>query len=298
VASRDLSRAVDYAAGRGIPRAYGTYDELLADEAVEAVYIPLPNALHVDWTIEALEAGKHVLCEKPLHGYASEVERAFHVAERTQRLLMEAFMWRHHPATTTMQEIVSAGAVGDLRHIRSSFTVPYRERGEDIRLNPELDGGALMDVGCYPINAVRLFAGEPLSVNARFRSGPTGVDLHVVGMLFFEDDVSAAIDGGFDLPPRSTIEIVGTSGTLVAEWPFFPREEPSIRLRVGERVESYPVADVNRYRAQVENFCRAIRGKERPLLGRADAVGQARTLEALRASALHGGEPVAVRRGS
>lgn len=295
LASRDGLRAAQYAAVHDIPVAHGSYEALLEDDTIEAVYIPLPNSMHVEWSIRALEAGKHVLCEKPLDVRVAEVERAFDAAEHAGRLLMEAFMWRHHPATIAMDELVSGGAIGELRHLRSSFTVPFRERGENIRLQPELLGGALLDIGCYPVSAVRLFAGEPETVMARHRLGPTGVDAHISAMLCFAGDVVGFIEGGFDLPARSVIEVVGTSGTLTAWWPFFPRFEPRIEVRAeGGAVKTLVVADVNRYRCQVDNFSKAIRGEATPLLGRDDAVGQARVLEALRRSAVELGQITAV----
>src|SRR5262249_17638748 len=148
VGSRDLERAQEFAATWDIGRAYGSYDELLADADVEAVYIPLPNTMHGEWSIKAVEAGKHVLCEKPVSRHVRDVEAAFDAAERCGRLLSEAFMYRHHPQTAKLVELVQAGAIGELRVIRSAFSYSLYDE-DNIRLRPDVEGGALMDVGCY-----------------------------------------------------------------------------------------------------------------------------------------------------
>ena len=151
VASRDSARAEAYAAAHGIERAYGSYDALLADPELDAVYISPPNSLHMEWSERALEAGKHVLCEKPLTRRAAEVERAFDVADRTGRVFAEAFMWRHNPQTAKLQELIQSDAIGDIRQIRAAFSYTLTDE-ENIRLRADLDGGALMDVGCYCVS--------------------------------------------------------------------------------------------------------------------------------------------------
>jgi D-xylose 1-dehydrogenase (NADP+, D-xylono-1,5-lactone-forming) len=165
VASRERARAEEYARANGIERAYGSYAELLADEDLEAVYVPLPNSMHVEWSVHALEAGKHVLCEKPLARGAAEAERAFEAAEQAGRLLEEAFMYRHNPQTVRLKELVDEGAVGRVRLVRAVFSFPVQ--GErNIRLLADLDGGALTDVGCYCVSGARLLCGEPDVVSA------------------------------------------------------------------------------------------------------------------------------------
>ena len=285
VASRNGARAEEYARPRGIDRAYGTYDELLAADDVDAVYISLPNSLHVDWSIRALEAGKHVLCEKPFDRRVSEVERAFDAAERADRVLMEAFMYRHHPQTKRLVELVRDGVVGDLRSVRSSFSFTLADE-RNVRLRPELDGGALMDVGCYCVNASRLVGGEPVRVVGHQRVGATGVDLRFVGVLDFGDAV-AHFECGFDLPSVSGLEVIGSEGSLFVASPWLCRD-PGVEIRRGAAVERVAVEDVDRYQAQFEQIAAAIRGDAEPLLRRADSVGQARTIEALYASAAGG----------
>ena len=160
VASRDQARADEYAREHGIPRAHGSYEQLLADPELDAVYISLPNSLHVEWSIKALEAGKHVLCEKPLSRWPDDVERAFDVADRTGLLLTEAFMYRHNPQTARLTELVGSGAIGELCVVRAAFTFTLSDPA-NVRLAADLDGGALMDVGCYCVSGSRLLAGEP-----------------------------------------------------------------------------------------------------------------------------------------
>src|SRR5215213_3668846 len=174
VASRDRARADAYAREKSIPRSHGSYDALLADDGVDAVYISLPNSLHHEWTLRALAAGKHVLCEKPYTRHAAEVEEAFDLAERNGVVLSEAFMWRHNPQTARFLALLPE--IGELQTIRATFGFVLN-RTEDVRLRADLDGGALMDVGCYCVSGARLLAGEPVRVHGEQVLGPSGVDL-------------------------------------------------------------------------------------------------------------------------
>jgi xylose dehydrogenase (NAD/NADP) len=275
VASRNQNRADEYAREHGIERPYGSYESLLGDTDVEAVYISLPNSFHVEWSMRALEAGKHVLCEKPLGRRPDEVERAFDLAERFDRLLMEAFMYRHHPQTRKLEAVVASGAIGELRQLRSSFSFTLRDP-TDVRLLPELDGGALMDLGCYCISGCRLLGGEPEQVAGFQHVGPTGVDVRFDGLLRFRGDILAEFHCAFDLPEGAGLEAIGSEGRVVVREPF-RCIDPHLELN-GERIE---VEDVDRYLLQLENFSAAVRGEAEPLLGRADALGQARTIAAL-----------------
>jgi D-xylose 1-dehydrogenase (NADP+, D-xylono-1,5-lactone-forming) len=286
VASRTRDRAEAYARENEIERAHGSYEALLEDPEIEAVYISLPNSLHVEWSIRALEAGKHVLCEKPLDRRPERVEEAFDAAERADRFLMEAFMYRHHPQTKHLVALVGEGAIGDLRLIRSQFSFPLTELA-DVRMRPELDGGALMDVGCYCVSVSRLLAGEPESVTAHQVVGSTGVDVRFAGTLAFANDVIAHFDCGLDLPNRAAVEVVGSEGTLHVAQPF-TIEHAAIELRQGDRVEPVEVEQADRYQLQLENFGDAISGRADPLLGRADAVAQARTIDELYRAAERG----------
>jgi D-xylose 1-dehydrogenase (NADP+, D-xylono-1,5-lactone-forming) len=283
VASRDQARADEYAREWEIDRAYGSYEALLEDPDVEVVYISLPNSMHIEWSIRSLEAEKHVLCEKPLDRRPEEVERAFDAADQAERLLMEAFMYRHNPQTHQLVELVRGGAIGELRVIRSAFSFPVYDP-ENIRLRPELDGGSLLDVGCYCVSGSRLLAGEPLHVYGETVVGPTGTDWVFAGTMRFQDDVISLFDCGTSLPLRDELEAIGTEGSLYLDDPWHCRK-PVIELRRGGEVESLELDPADSYLLQLENFSDAIRGKTAPLLGREDAVAQAQALDALLRSA-------------
>ncbi len=289
VGSRDRARAQAYAHERGLEHAYGSYDELLADPEVDAVYVALPNALHVQWSIRALEAGKHVLSEKPLSRNPAEVERAFDAADRAGRLLMEGFMYRHHPQTKKLKQLVDDGAIGELRLVRTQFSFML-DRPNDVRWDPELGGGALLDLGCYCVSGSRLLAGEPGMVHAEQTLAPSGVDGRFAATMRFANGVLGHFDCAFDLPPRTELEAVGSEGSLFMPQPFVA-DDVDLELRRRDGVERFPRVSANRYRCELENFSRAIRGEEEPLLGRDESLAQARVLDALLRSAATG-EPV------
>jgi D-xylose 1-dehydrogenase (NADP+, D-xylono-1,5-lactone-forming) len=295
VAGRDKGRVETYARERGIERAYAGYDALLADPDVEAVYISLPNSMHAEWSVRALEAGKHVLCEKPFTRRAEDVERAFEAARRNDRLLMEAFMYRHNPQTLELKRLVDDGAIGTLQAIRCGFRWPVDDP-DDIRLSSELEGGSLMDLGAYCVNICRYLAGEPERVHGEQVVNAAGVDLRFAGTLTFVSGVVAQFDDAVTLPPFAEIEVAGETGSLLVDDPWLCRR-PGIRLRRGEEsVEDLPVAAAESYGLEFENFSAAIRGAEAPRLGYEDAIGQARTIEALYRSADEG-RPVALGAG-
>jgi xylose dehydrogenase (NAD/NADP) len=286
VASRDQGRAEAYARENGIERAHGSYEALLGDPEVEAVYISLPNAPHVEWSIRALEAGKHVLCEKPLSRHPEDVERAFDVADRTGRLLSEAFMYRHNPQTRRLRELVEEDAIGALRLVRSAFTFKLDDEA-NVRLSAELEGGALMDVGCYCVSGSRLLGGEPEQVLGHQVVGPSGVDVVFAGTMRFPGDVVAQFDCGFRTPDRDELEVVGEEGSLFLDDPWHCRT-PVIEVRRDGARDEIAFEPVDSYRLELENLSDAIAGEAPPLLGREDAVGQARAIEALYRSADEG----------
>jgi predicted dehydrogenase len=283
VASRERARAEAYARERGLERAYGGYDELLADPDVDVVYVALPNALHVEWSIRALEAGKHVLSEKPLSRRPDEAERAFDAAERAGRILMEGFMYRHHPQTKRLAQLVAEGAVGELRLVRSQFSFMLG-RPDDVRWNADLGGGALLDVGCYCVNAMRLLAGEPERVFAEQTLAPSGVDVRLAAALRFAQNVLGHFDCAFDLPRRISLEAAGSEGSVVLLQPF-AQDEVTLEFRRGDVLEWSDTVTANRYHLELDNLARAIAGEEPPLVDRAESVAQARVLQALRSSA-------------
>ena len=283
VASRDRQRAEAYAREWGIERAHGSYEALLEDPDVEAVYISLPNTMHSEWSIRALEAGKHVLCEKPFSRDIAEVEQAFDAAEREGRLLMEAFMYRHNPQTKRLQELVGEGTIGDLRIVRAAFSYSLFD-AENIRLRTDVDGGSLMDVGCYCVSGSRLLAGEPDTVYGQQVIGPTGTDWVFAGAMCFPGDVLAHFDCGTSLPERDELEVIGTEGVLFLDDPWHC-DVPVIEVRRDGDVEVIRLEPEDSYRLELENLSDAIRGEAPALLGREDAVAQARALEALTRSA-------------
>jgi len=280
VASRELARAEAYAGEHGIPRAHGSYDALLADPDVDAVYVSLPNGPHHEWTVRALEAGKHVLCEKPYSRRPADVVEAFDLADRAGLVLMEAFMYRHHPQWRRIRELVADGAIGRLRSIHATFGFRL-QKADDVRLRPELDGGALMDVGCYCVSGSRLLAGEPERAQGEQVVGPTGVDLAFHGTLRFPDDVVAQLDASFLVSSRQRLEAVGEEGSILVEAPWRADWGMRVVLRRGGEVEEVEVEPGDMFVLELENLADAVEGRAPQLLGREDALGQARAIDAL-----------------
>ena len=210
VASREAAKAAAYAKEWGIERAHGSYEALLSDPAIDAVYIPLPNHLHAEWAIRAARAGKHVLCEKPLALTVAEVDAMETAARESGVVLAEAFMYRHHPQTLKVKELVDGGAIGAVRFVRGTFSFPL-SRPDDVRLRPEWGGGCLWDVGCYPLSFTRFLLGaEPVEVFGSQVLGPSGIDETFAGQLVFPGGVLAQVDAGFRSPFRAELEIAGT----------------------------------------------------------------------------------------
>jgi predicted dehydrogenase len=293
VGSRDIGRAEEFASKYDIPRAHGSYEELLADDEVEAVYIPLPNGMHVEWTLAALAAGKHVLCEKPLSLRADDVERCFDAADEAGLVLSEGFMWRHTPQAAQLGSLVREGLIGELRLVRAAFSFPL-DRFPDVRWDADLDGGALADVGCYCVSGSRFLAGaEPERVTGESVAADSGVDSRFAAVMRFPGDVLATFDCGFDLPPRDELEAIGSDGSLFVDDPWHSIQTGIELRRADGSVEQMEVESVSPYRLELENVSAAIRGEAELRLGRDDALGQARTIEALYLSAAEG-RPVAV----
>jgi predicted dehydrogenase len=276
VGSRDAARAQAYAAEHGIERAHGSYDDLLADEGVDAVYIALPNVLHHEWTMRALAAGKHVLVEKPYTRIPEQVDEAWDEAGRGGLVLEEAYMWRHSPQTQLMVSLLDR--VGEVRAVHATFTATL-SRADDPRWAPELGGGALLDVGCYCVSAARLLLGEPAEVHGEAQVGRGGVDEHFAGTMRF-GDVVATFQCGFTSHLVNHIEVIGSEAVLRVPNAFV--DPPGVVLLNGEE---HAVDAGNHYRAELDDLCAAIRGERDVLLGRAEMRGQARVLDALLRSA-------------
>ena len=250
------------------------------------MYISLPNTMHCEWSVRALEAGKHVLCEKPLSRHPDEVEATFDAADRTGRLLSEAFMYRHNPQTKKVRALLDEGAIGELRLVRSAFSYTLYDE-DNIRLRTDVEGGSLMDVGCYCVSGSRLVGGEPETAYGQAWFGPSGTDWVFGGTLRFPGDVIALFDCGTAMPERDELEVVGSEGSLFLDDPWHCNA-PVIELHRDGDVQRIEVEREDSYRLELENVSDAIRGEAELLLGRDDAIGQARTLEALHRSATNG----------
>jgi predicted dehydrogenase len=260
IASRDAAKASAYAAEWSIPRAFGSYEALIEDPDIDAVYIPLPNHLHAPWTVRAAEAGKHVLCEKPLALTVPEVDRIAATAAAANVHVAEAFMYRHHAQTHAVRELVAGGAIGTLRFVRGCFSFTL-DRPGDVRFDPAKGGGALWDIGCYPVSYARTVAGaEPECVQATTVTGPTGVDMSVAAVLRFPGNVLALVDASFISPFRTEIEVVGSAGTIRVAHPFKPGERETLLVQRDSEVLEHVVEAPPLYVAEFEDFGRAVRG--------------------------------------
>jgi len=286
VASRDEKRASEYTREWGIERSHGSYDALLADPDIEAVYISLPNHEHVPWTLRSLEAGKHVLCEKPLTRHPAEVDAVWRLAESRGLQVAEAFMWRHIPQTKRFAELVAEGAIGELQFVRSLFSFAMSDPATNVRMKPEWEGGSLMDVGTYCVSGIRLLAGEPVAVYGEQVLGGDGVDVRFGAMMRFESGVRGLFYSSFETPERKELEAIGSEGVLRLRDPWHAwRGGIELQREEEKGSETIEVETGDAYLLELEDFARAIRGEKEPLLGRADALGQARTLAALYLSA-------------
>lgn len=258
VGSRSQGGADQYALQWDIPRAHGSYEALLADPDIDVIYNPLPNHLHAKWTIKAVEAGKHVLCEKPLALSVNEVDAVQEAARKHGRVVAEAFMYRHHPQTLKVQELVTNGSIGTLKLIRGSFSYVLNREG-DVRLDPSMGGGSIWDVGCYPISYARTIVGEsPREVFGWQVIGPTGIDETFVGQMQFPGNVLAQFDSSFVIPFHWFMEIIGSEGTLNIPNPFKPGINEKTYLTRGDKTETLKIKGQELYIGEVEDMADAI----------------------------------------
>jgi predicted dehydrogenase len=295
IASRTAAKAEAAARALGIPRAYGSYEALLADPAIEAVYIPLPNHLHVPWTLRAAEAGKHVLCEKPIARTADEARTLLAARDRARVVIAEAFMVRAHPQWLRVRELVAAGRVGELVSVEGHFSY-YRRDADDVRSKPEYGGGVLLDIGCYPVTLSRwLFGAEPLEVAAVLERDPDfAVDRLVSGLMRFPAGQAAFVVAG-QAVPWQRMQLFGTRGRIEVEIPFNAPPGHACRLRVddgrdllGAGVETLTVEPATQYALQGERFADAVRGRGAPPVPLEDAIANMAVLDALRRAAESG----------
>jgi predicted dehydrogenase len=290
VASRDQTSADAYAKEWRIERAFGSYEAMLASPDVDVVYISLPNSLHAEWTIKALRAGKHVLCEKPLTTRVEDVDAIAAVARETGKVAAEAFMYRHHPQTLKIREMVASGAIGEPRLVRGSFTFTLTDRG-NVRVNAGLHGGSVWDVGCYPISYARtMFGIEPVEAQGMQWIGPSGVDETFAGTLRFNDNAYAQFDSGFHAPFRTHIEIVGSEGVIAVPRPFKPTARETFLVgKAGDMLEPVAVEGPEHlYFGEVEDMADAILLGRAPRISLQDSRGNVATILALLQSAREG----------
>jgi len=284
VGSRNLERARGLFAFAPDIRIYSDYESVINDPEIEAIYNPLPNSLHAEWTIRALKAGKHVLCEKPLAITAEQGVTMVHTTRESGMLLMEAFMYRFHPQTVWALEQVAAGRIGPVKLVHSSFSFNIGPHPHNIRLQAALAGGSLMDVGCYPINLCRAIYGRtPIAVGARVYVPAGGeVESYASAVLDFDDGCFGLIDSSFELPTRQVAEIIGEGGTISIPLPFTPRHIETIAiLAVEGQTIHQRFAPVDQYRLEVEHFANCIRYNYQPRLNLEESIENLATIEAI-----------------
>lgn len=251
VASRRQAAADAYAADWEIPRAHGSYEALLSDADVDAVYVSLPNSLHAEWAVKAAEAGKHVLCEKPLALTVGECDKIIAASQSAGVVAMEAIMYLHHPLLRKARTLVQDGAVGQVELVRGAFSFTL-DRPADIRLKPEFGGGSLWDLGVYPVSFIRWIAGEPESVFGWQMLSESGVDVTFAGLLRLASGALGSFDCSFRQQYRTQVEVVGTEGALVVERPFILTGQSRIVLQRDFDEELIQVAEADAYRCEVE----------------------------------------------
>ena len=258
VASRSQSSADTYAHEWKIPRAHGSYEALLNDPEIDVIYNSLPNHLHAEWTIKALRAGKHVLCEKPIALTLDELDTMAQAVQETGNVLAEAFMYRHHAQTLKVKEIVDSGALGKLQLIKGAFTFTLTREG-NYRWMAEMGGGSIWDVGCYPISYARTIIGaEPVEVFGWQVTGQGGSDESFIGQMKFKDEIHMQFDCGFISPSRSFIEIIGTDATLNVPVPFKPGRKNEIYIKRGDETQKINIKGEELYLGEVEDMCDAV----------------------------------------
>ena len=263
-------------------KSYGDYTALLADDAIQAVYIPLPNSLHKEWVIRALEAGKHVLCEKPIGLTADEAREMQQVAQQHNRLLMEAFMYQYTDRVRVIKQVLESGELGELRHINVSFRF-FLDRPGTIKMQPALGGGALYDVGCYPVNFIGLVTGRlPVSCKAVSETDQ-GVDTNLSALLQYDDGLIANIHCGFNAFGRNYAEIIGSKGMLIIDKPFLD-DAGALELHTSEGVRELPVSESDRYQAEIRHFSSAILNEPSRLIPLDETVRNMRVLDMIRAA--------------
>ncbi len=288
IASRNKDKANEAAQKLGIDKTYGSYEELLKDPDIDAVYIPLPNHLHAEWTIRAAEAGKHVLCEKPLALNAEEAERMVEACKKAGVHLAEAFMYRHHPRYKAILSLIREGGIGEIRAIRGAFTFNNPGDLNNVRFRSDYGGGSVYDVGCYPISAARMILDEEpeaVTCHAFFSDQHDGVDMMMSGLVEFAGGVALAFDCGMWASPRNTLEIVGSKGRIEVPSPYVNQPGHFYHVDEAGKTSEHFLGQFNHYTLQAEQFAKVVWGEEQPLYAAEDAIRNMRVLEACLQSA-------------
>ena len=287
VASRDPDRARSYAQEHAIPRWHEGYEAMLGDDELDAVYIALPNALHGEWIRAALEAGKHVLCEKPLTPTSAEAAQLFDLAESRGLVLAEAFMYRHHPKTLRVRELLNEGAIGDLRTIRCSFSFQVADPRSDIRYSAELAGGALRDVGCYCVSYSTFAAdAEPEEAQGYAISAAADVDEQFYGTLVFPEGRVAQFDCALNVQLNLGVTLIGSAGVIEVPMPWYAHLAPlSVYLHRNGQSTEIKTSGANAYALEIEDVAATVRGERKQLVAPDETLRNLRVIERLRESA-------------
>ncbi len=297
LATRSPAGAAEVVAQNEIRHVYDSYEALLADPAVDAVYVPLPNNLHLSWTLKALSAGKHVLCEKPLACNVREAHEMVAQAKKTGLLLMEAFMYRFHPRSRKIRQNIDQGLVGKIRLIRSAFCFHMDDEilrtGGNARLKPDMGGGALLDVGCYSVSVARwLMDVEPTAVQAQADYNTAGVDIHLVGTLRFEPGKLAVLEASFISALQQTYSVIGSNGAIdLPHDAFIPWEKDTVytqRKKEEEEGKQHVIRGADEYQLMVEHFSDAVLGRTELDGSPGDSIANMRVLDALAQAAKSG----------
>lgn len=291
VASRNQETADSYSRQWKIPKAFGSYEAMLSTPEIDVVYNPLPNHLHTEWNIKAMQAGKHVLCEKPFALTVEEVDTVENAANDTGKIVAEAFMYRHHPQTLKVKQMVDEGILGKLKLIRGSFTYQFTREG-NYRADPTMGGGALWDIGCYPLSYARVMLGiEPVEVFGWQVKGESGIDDSFVAQMRFDGEVFAQFDCSFVTPYHTFMELIGDKGTLIIPMPFTPQSKEYLFLTREGKTEKITVKAPGLYNGEVEDMADAILLGKPPRISMADTRANTLAILALYESA-RTGKPV------
>jgi xylose dehydrogenase (NAD/NADP) len=288
VASRNQETAESYASQWKIPKAFGSYEDMFAAPEIDVVYNPLPNHLHTEWNIKAMQAGKHVLCEKPFALTVEDIDLVEKIANDTGKIIAEAFMYRHHPQTLKVKQMVDDGILGKVKIIRGSFTYQFTRQG-NYRADPAMGGGALWDIGCYPLSYARSVLGlEPVEVFGWQVIGVSGVDDSFIAQMRFPGEVHAQFDCSFTIPQHTFMELVGDEGTLIIPVPFTPQSKEYLFLTRGDKTEKITVKAPGLYHGEVEDMADAILLGKSPRISLADTCANTLAILALFESAKTG----------